>query len=213
MSDINPESRLELEWLRTELSLLQSEMDKRLERHGYSFYISVTLIAGVIVGVATALSSSSRSVPPETILAALVFLPWLTMPLAGMFFDDEMLRGVTEIHIHTEVAPRIRELLTLAGCDPAKVFRGTIHGRYILLNQMQIKRPRAAASLRRLLFLIPFIAALGSLVSLLCFYGSHLPGDYWIAVLPGFAGDLLLAFWLRVTWMNAARLWNKIGGK
>jgi len=213
--DAEAKVRLVLDCYLTEAEALQSEMDKRLERHAHSFYFFVTLLAAVIAVLANAFRPGASLGP---ILVALAFLPWLTTPLAALFFDDELLRALTDCHIHQNLAPNIRDLLLGAGCDARQVFHSTFISRFkFLREELKISSPRIAAKLRPLLFFVPFIAAFTALFLLaasLAMGAPALPGirpKWGFAIVTlGWLSDLCLVFMLIKMRRNSARLWKRI---
>ena len=166
---MNPEVKLrtQLDCLFKELELLQSEMDKRLDRHAQSFYFLVLLLAAVITGIGAILGSTTQPIRSiEFICVSLLFLPWLTTPLAAIFFDDEILRATTDCYVYEKLAPRIRNLAGEPQYSP--LLRQTLRDRFEFLRTELCRvnhNPRLAADTRRSLFVIPFVAAfLGILI-------------------------------------------------
>jgi TRAP-type C4-dicarboxylate transport system permease small subunit len=202
----------ELDCYIKELELLQSEMDQRLARQANSFYISATIIAAVIAGIAIILakpenSSSPLAINQPWIYVVLLVFPCLIMPLAGLFFDDDMVRGVTVLHIHDRIIPGIRSCLKkLQGKEPP-VFYGTISDRFRFLKRLRIPCPRMASHVRRFLFALPFFVAVLSFVGFLINVPSK-PAQLWFTMLVLAVVDVVLAVLLVWMWLNAERTWS-----
>lgn len=211
---------LALECLLKEADLLQSEMDKRLERHHQSFYLCMLVVAAAIGGYATSLGDFQKE---NRFLLVLSFFPCLTTPLAAMFFDDELLRAVTDLYTHNHLAPRIRELLRSVGyCDAQNAFDSTLTSRFAYMRrlrnerQLRVRLRVRAGTIRRFLFAIPFIVAAAAL------------GGYWyrtrltqsnhsnlnhLNVYMSCAALVLDVFLLGcvcLMWTDAARAWNLV---
>jgi len=204
--------RLTLDILLKEMDVFQSEMDKRLDRHAQSFYFCTLLLAGVITGVAT-FASTRASV--DFALLTFICLPFVTTPLAAMFFDDELLRGVTDYHFHQRIAPEIKSLLG----DPEvsqSLVRCTLTSRFdYMKNELGMHRSRVAANTRRFIFIVPFLAAAFSVTAAFSgvngyFTYSPVNGITKIACVCGAVFDFgLLIVTIRM-WTVAESIWRKI---
>ena len=198
----------ELNCFLEEANLLQSETDKRLERHQYSFYSCITLLAGVIGGGATVVGGKADLFGPG--MVAIASLKYLTTPLAAMFFDDELLPAVTDLHIRCHIVPNIQRLVATSAQPRPTVFEDTLSARFKFLRDNRrlfgVWRPRIAANTRRILFAVPSVAAFPALDALwhqLSLGGLSPVRFYQVA----FGIELTLNIVSRSTWPKASRRW------
>lgn len=213
--------RLKLDVLLKQADLFQSEMDKRLERHAQSFYFCTLLLAGVVTGAATLREKASIDV----LLSILVFLPFLTTPLAAMFFDDELLRGVSDYHFHHHVVPEIRSLLADTGSTGKDIMNGTLTARFAFMREalitehhVRVGGPRWAANSRRFIFVVPFLFAAAALVFAITDVSgrqgqAHVNDLTKLVSIFGGGVDACLLFVTVQMWRPAAAIWKAITRK
>lgn len=210
---------LKLQWFMKEADLLESEMDKRLERHAQSYYFHTLILTAVITAVATV---ADKAIGDQKMLAVLlcvfIFLPMITIPVSGMFFDDEQMRAVTDIHFHRHLAPKIRLVLAEGGQIDESLVRNSLAARFESLaavnTELNLKLPfsRTAARTRRYVFAIPCVTAVISFGIIVWMHKQAtlaLPWHPWILGAVG-AIDGFLFFRLIVMWYNAERIWEMI---
>ncbi len=205
--------RLKLAVLLKEADMFQSEMDKRLDRHAQSFNFCILLLAGVITGIAT---FADKDIAADFLFVMLVFLPFLTTPLAAMFFDDELLRGVSDFRFHQEVVPEIRSVVASAGFTSDDLFRCTLTSRFgYMRRDLNIQRSRLAATARRFIFLVPFVLAFLSLIGALSGFNGYFSYHpiravtKYICIIVALTDCLLL--WLTMNmWSSAQSIWQRV---
>jgi hypothetical protein len=204
-----------------ELRLLQSEMDKRFERQANAFNLFVLVLGALLSGTLVfAGNVAAKGVSPDIYVvlpAVFVFLPWLTTPLAAMYFNDELMIGMTARYVSNDLAPLIDAARSACFTGPAPSFaRGTLGGRLQRLQEplnsagtLKLKDPRRAVKVRAFLFALPFIiAAVALLVAV-----EYAPGTtryvgqvghegfgayLWVTAV----GDALLVYYLWLFWQN-----------
>lgn len=159
----DPSLRMKLDVLLNKCSLLQTDMDKRLERQAQSFYFATLLIGAVIGGIA-AVAPKDKG-PELPIWLCFIFLPILTAPLSAMFFDDEIALAAADCHLSQKLDKAVIAVLEQAGCKADDIASVTLAARFETLRALQrqgkikIGNLRRAADTRRLIFAVPFAAA------------------------------------------------------
>jgi hypothetical protein len=216
--------RFKLDCLFKQAELLQSEWDGRLARQAQSLYICATLLAAVIGATATAIGVAlsikadvfNNAIAIELISLPLIFFPWLTTPLAAMFFDDELLMGITEHYLHGKLAVEIRKLLSEKGSAVTNLFDHTLIARFEYRRQLpdcKMSQPRVAAYTRLILFLVPFLIALLAFIVFAYYaFADHSTRKlvFFGVAFTGLASDCWLIYLFFEMKINAGKLWKRI---